>query len=162
MKNKKIIYILIPLTLIIWGLIILKIIKHFSHITIPVTNLYTIPKSINKESSADSSTLILNYRDPFLSGTSLSFASSHNADNLISNNNNLTMAPKPAMNFPNTRYSGLVINTKNKHKLGLLKIDNKDFLAREGEEVGGEKILKLYSDSVVISYKKSKKTFFKN
>lgn len=162
MKNKKLIYILIPLVLLIWGLIVIRIIKQIHHSQKPAMENASYSKNNNPGPVADSSALILKYRDPFLHGFIRKSSDSGRSDNLFSNNSNLTTVTKAPVSFPNTGYSGLVINSKNKQKLGLLKIDNKDFLVQEGDLVSGEKIIRLHADSVIISFKKTKKTFFRD
>jgi hypothetical protein len=161
MKNKKLIYILIPLVVVIWGLIVFRIIKQIHHSQKPEIGNAIYSKGKLSITDNDSSKLILKYRDPFLNGmTRKNYAS--RSESIFGNNSNLTTVPKPTINFPATKYSGLVTNSKNKHKLGLLKIDNKDFLVQEGDLVSGEKIIKLHADSVIISFKKAKKTFLKD
>lgn len=162
MKNKKLIYFLIPLVLLIWGLIIFRIIKQIHHSQKPAIDNTSYSKNNNPGPDPDSSALILKYHDPFLHGITFKIYDSGKSDNLFSNNSNLTTVTKAPVNFPNTRYSGFVINSKNKQKLGLLKIDNKDFLVQEGDVVSGEKIIRLHADSVIISFKKAKKTFLRD
>jgi hypothetical protein len=162
MKTKKLIYILIPLVLLIWGLIVFRIIKQIRHSQKPHIENASYSKNHNPGPAADSSSLILKYRDPFLHGNIRKISDSWRSDNFLSNNSNLSTVTKAPVSFPNTRYSGLVINSKNKQKLGLLKIDNKDFLVQEGDLVSGEKIIRIHSDSVIISFKKTKKTFFRD
>jgi hypothetical protein len=162
MKNRQLMYILIPSVLLIWGLIIFKIIKQIHHAQKPATELSPFLKVGEMKGVIDTSSLLLNYRDPFLHGVVRSSSSSQSYEDFNSNNTNLTTAKKPPVNFPITKYSGLVINYKNRHKLGLIKIENKDFLAKEGELVAGERIIRLYTDSVIVSYNKTKKTFLRN
>lgn len=162
MKNRKLIYILIPLVVVIWGLIVLRIIKQIHHSQTPEMESTAYSKINGSISEKDSSALILKYRDPFLNGITRKSSGAGQSGSVFGNNNNLTTVPKPVINFPDTRYSGLVVNSKNKHKLGLLKIDNKDFLVQEGDLVSGENIIKLHADSVIISFKKTRKTFFRN
>jgi hypothetical protein len=154
-KNRQLIYVLIPSVLIIWGLIIMKVIRNIHHSQKQVIETSSISRGSELELINDSSSLILNYPDPFLRGINQMSSSSQERSNLQS-------ATKTQINFPNTKYSGLVINYKSKHKLGLIKIENQDFLAEEGDFVAGEKILRLYNDSVIISFNKIKKTCLKN
>lgn len=162
MKNKQLIYILIPLVLIIWGLIIYKIINHVNHGKDNSMDTLPFTKVIRSSSNSDTLSLALYYRDPFLHGIIRPVSGSISSNDLLSNKGSLTIATKATVNFPGTRYFGFVVNAKNKQKLGLLKIDNKDYLAKEGDLIGGEKIAKLYTDSVIIIFNKTKKTFFKN
>jgi hypothetical protein len=158
MKNRKLTYVLVPLVLFIWGLIIFKVNKHSHHPQKPSIVINSI-KNSNPGIETDSAAMILNYRDPFLGGIALSAQS---REELLNQNTSFSTSLKSVLNFPLTKYSGLVTNTKNKFKVGLIKIENKEFLATEGDLLGGEKIVRLFADSVVISFKKTKKTFPKN
>lgn len=133
----------------------MKIIRHIHHSQKPVFETSSISRGTEMKLINDSSSLILNYPDPFLRGNNQISSFSQESSKLQS-------ATKPQINFPNTKYSGLVINSKSKHKLGLIKIENQDFLAEEGDFVAGEKILRLFNDSVIISFNKMKKTCRKN
>lgn len=161
MKNKKLIYILLPLVIAIWGLIILRFIKqaHPFH-----------GKLVEKESALaikgliidrDTSILILKYRDPFLSGVSRRNVDRVFSETIFRNTENLTSVPKAIISIPDTKYYGLVVNPKSRNKLGLMKIDNKDFLVQEGDVISGERVLKLHPDSVIISFKRLRKTIIK-
>ena len=67
MKNKKLTYILVPLVLIVWGLIIYRIFNTI-HNTDDSPLLNTPIATINGEKNTllDTFSLQLNYRDPFL------------------------------------------------------------------------------------------------
>lgn len=90
--------------------------------------------------------LKLNYRDPFLGRN---FQQQGQDNQALAVRTNLVTSASP-IKIPLTVYSGLVINPKNKKKTGLLKIDQKDYLVREGETIEGERVLKLYKDSVIL------------
>ena len=162
MKNKQLSYILIPLVLVIWGLIVYKIINQVNHGKDKSMGTLPFTKAVRSSSVSDTLSLVLYYRDPFLHGMIRPVSGSISSNDLLSNKGSLTIATTATVNFPGTRYFGFVVNSKNKQKLGLFKIDNKDYLAKEGELIGGEKIAKLYTDSVIIICNKTKKTFFKN
>jgi hypothetical protein len=163
MKNKQMIYVLLPLVLIIWGFIAFKIIRQVKHKQNPPQDNQAIQKASSMESVKDTFSLILEYRDPFLHGMLRPPSiSSTNPNNLLSNKTNLSSETKPVVVVPNTKYFGLVTNSKNKQKLALIKINEKDYIAKEGEVVAEEKISKLFADSMIILYHKTKKTIPKN
>jgi hypothetical protein len=162
MKNKKVTYILIPLTLLIWGLIIFRVIDNFKQPQNADFKSAVNKRDVNQYLSKDTTSLLLNYPDPFLhrnvqSGRSISTdEGSINGENV-----NLSVVTKAQVVFPLITYSGIIVNSKSKLKTGLVKIASKDYLVKEGETVDGEKILKLYPDSVIILYKANKKTILK-
>lgn len=162
MKNKKLMYVLIPLTLLIWGIIILKIFNQVH----PDRNSYSqstsVIQQVSNQSDRDTLSLLLNYRDPFLHGVVRSVTNTMPKENISNGFGQLSTATHVAVNFPNTKYSGLVINSKSKSKVGLIRINEKDYLAKEGELIGGGKIIRLFADSVIISFNKTKKTFLRN
>jgi hypothetical protein len=148
------------MVILIWGIIIFKIIKKFNNPEIPSSSAYSFTKTNVPETVKDTFSLTLNYRDPFLDGKARFRIISGGDNNLLSEKTALATAKKASINFPEIKYSGIVINSKNKQKVGLLKIASRDFLAKEGELVGVVKISKLYNDSVTVILSNTKRTFY--
>lgn len=162
MKNKLLSSILIPMVILIWGIIIFKIIKHINNSEVPTLATYSFTKTSSHETTKDTLTLILNYRDPFLNGIARGTTISEGNNNLTGDKSVLFTPAKPLAKFPDIKYSGMVINSKNKQKTGLLKIENKDFLVKDGELAGRVKVFKLFTDSVIVVSNREKRTFYKN
>jgi hypothetical protein len=158
MKNKKLVYILLPLVAVIWGVIFYKI---YNQIANSDKNMATgMPLNIEKDADSLSDTfqLILNYRDPFLS-----YSFQHQMAKTYPNSLQRGFTKQATQNtefqWPNFIYGGMIVNRQNKSKTGLLIYNNQSLLVKEGDINQGYKIIKLYNDSALIGYNKLRKTF---
>lgn len=159
MKNKKLTYVLIPLVAVVWGLIFYKIYLQVKGDDKDVQP-FTVKTGNSVAVASDTVRLKLNYRDPFLSYSfsrekikSPVFAASLQTDVPVNN--------KPEFVWPSIKYDGMIVNSKTKRKTGLLNFENISYLVKEGDNVKGYKIVKLFADSVYIGYSKRKKTFIR-
>lgn len=156
MKNKKLLYILVPLSLIIWGLIFYRIFTGLKNTDIPDTTRPAF-KARQETPLKDSFTLVANYRDPFLGGNVIvakpqTTSSSVGKRQFIST----TTTPPP---LPDVQYFGIISNAGNRNKVGLIKIQGRDFLLKEGETAEPHiKIIKFYKDSVILTSQSYKHT----
>jgi hypothetical protein len=165
MKNKKLIYVLFPLVILIWGFIFYRILSHsgndqFEQVTKKTIN---VRSSTNKE---DTISLSVNYRDPFLgSELAITYSKSENViKSSLSNKTNIQQTHilmSIPIDFPEIRYFGFITNQKDKKKLGLIRVNNKDILMKEGEFSEGFKVVKIFDDSINICYKNNFKVYKK-
>lgn len=170
-KNKKSLYILIPLTLMVWGIIGYRILNHvrsedntvvYSKTNISDANLF--------ENTPDTFFIENNYADPFLKGT---FSVSRRPDP-VKQTSNKKPTPTPNriamrrrmeeqnLRWPNVIYNGLIINEKDQTQTVLVSINGKQKLMKPLEECDGVKVLKIYNDSLRIGYQEQEKSIAKN
>jgi len=153
MKNKKMLYVLVPAVILIWGAVVFSI---FSHIHNPDTSFehYSSP-AYSKVSESDSSKyqLIANYRDPFNAGMK------NSSEDEISEQEKLNKIQKmnQQVNWPNIEFLGKI--SHNKKWVVLLKVNNSNILMQEGDEKLNIKLLKMYNDSVLLNFQKDKRVF---
>jgi hypothetical protein len=151
MRNKKLTYLLGIVVIIIWGLIIFRIfISTKNDADLPIIqktvarepfNDYTIP--------ADTSKLLLNYRDPFgVTKTKDSIKISKQSGTLIK-----ALKLIPQMDWGFIRYSGYIQNPGSKKLVAVLIINGKSAMMTEGETNDDVKLIKNLKDSVRISFK---------
>lgn len=154
MKNKKLIYILVPLAILVWGVIFYKVFMSMEDKGTPSLLSYNANlKSAKKD--VDTFVLVANYRDPFLSGQAV--LSNHPSFGGSAGNRQNVLSIKPTPIPPDVRYFGLIASPKNKNKIGLIKIQGYDFLLKEGELTKADiKVLKLFKDSVIVLFQKNK------
>jgi len=124
MKNKKSIYVLLPIVLLIWGLVIYRFFD-FSTDDIPdgTTSNFTVkPLAVMPR---DTFNINVNYRDPFLGKMYLprQVKKSGRKTNSIEQ-----AAP---LVWPSIVYRGLVSDAKNKKKVFMLIISGQTFLMSE-------------------------------
>ena len=157
MKNKKLTYILIPIAIIVWGGIILRIVG-FNN-SDPETNT-TRTNEMEPDTmvfNKNEFELIANYRDPFLG----KFIRGTHQIAVKKTKKPKKSIPKKIIKtplvWPHIDYDGS-IRSENK-VIAVLKINAKKHLLEQGEEFSGLKIKQVYPDSVTIVYKKETKTF---
>ena len=135
MKNKKLLYILIPAVLLIWGLVIWNII---SGLQLPDDDLQiaSLPnyKTIDDSIQVDYS-LKLNYSDPFLKGNYIKKTEpkEKTVDKQINRRFSEQIKkpePKKRVIWPQVEYFGLIEGNK---KVGLFQIEDKKAILKTGE-----------------------------
>lgn len=163
MKNKKLMYILLPVTAIVWGLIIYKIISAVSSDE-DFVNTNSIPPTIGTKDSIPvrEITLLANYRDPFL-GKPIT-----KIDRTVNNTKRqLNIAPitvanvVPAAIWPQISYVGIIENKKKMSKVAILRIDNSELLLKEKDVSNNILVEKIYKDSIQLVFNKERKIFKK-
>ncbi|NHA02495.1 hypothetical protein G7092_01740 [Mucilaginibacter sp. HC2] len=151
MKNKKFIYLLGLLVLIVWGMVIYRIFVAVGDspepLTTSVTKIkepyddYAIPK--------DTSHLQSNYRDPFgivpIKDTTM-VSTKKNVPRSI------PVAITPGINWTAINYMGYIQNPGSKKLIAIIHINGKEVMMTEGESTEQLKLLKNLRDSIKISY----------
>lgn len=162
MANKRLLYLLIPAVVIIWGLIAMQITKRLKKNDpyIALENFHS-----QKSSRMDSVTFKLeaNYRDPFLGMV-------NNADNNVKK----IVSKKDTKNKPvdfivlqqiNETFSqvsfGGLIEGGRPYSLGLFNIKGKRYLLQKGQQVDDVIIAAMYKDSSRLYFKGAYKTILK-
>lgn len=166
MKNKKQIYILLPVVLLVWGIIGYRIFSAMSGDSDePVS--FNSPTSAwvdNAEVDVDYE-LNLDYSDPFLKNTARWKSSS------VQSNNPNKVVVKPKIKkvvkaiplaWPAIRYNGLIRKTNDKSTLYIIEINGRSNFMSLGEELEQLKLLKAYRDSIQVEFQgKEKRTILK-
>ena len=154
MKNKRFIYILIPVAAIIWGLIIIKIIKSTRKKTVSGTEKFDSLPISNLIEKKDTISLIANYSDPFLKKSIVLQTSS----NHFPRETRINTKPgfrrrlrKPA--WPQISYGGLIESHGDEKMVALISVNNKKYLRKSGESINNLVIQQIYRDSIKVTYK---------
>ena len=132
MKNKKSIYILLPLVLFIWGTILYQFLPLSYGPDLPKTNSSTFRISDLDVKKRDTFTIDVNYRDPFLGKV-------YNTTDKSSQKINVTkkIVAKTVLPYPLLQYKGIVSDSRERDKIFMLIIDGKSFLMKSGESKNG-------------------------
>lgn len=156
MRNKKLIYILIPLVIIIWGAILFRFMDAFypdenieftgtKNITnIPVTNYV-----------ADSFSLSLNYPDPFTKSIRRTVVAKPVIKKQPEPIKQVIVSP------PNVKYNGTVKNQQTGKEIALVNINNNDYLMQNGKIIDGIELTKIFTDSIRVNYQQYTFTIIK-
>lgn len=150
MKNKKNIYILLPLVLFVWGAVLFQVFSFTKSDEItPADNPeFTIkPLKINKR---ESFAINVNYRDPFLGKMYNPETVSHAK---TSNKSIKKVIKKPELVWPNIVYKGLIADSKGKNTLFMLIIDGKNYYMKIGETENEIFLKSGDKESIYVKYK---------
>ena len=159
MKNKKLLYILIPAVVFIWGYVVIKIVRQISNNT-TITNYQTqIDDFLNEDVKKETFTIVANYKDPFLK--QLPQHKTDKKEENIADYRKKTDKPtrlQKRIRWPNVKYTGMVANTKSKEKLALIIIENQNYIFGKGESKQEITLNAIFEDSIHIEYQGVKKT----
>lgn len=158
MKNKKVLYILLPLAIIIWGVIIYRIYTSLQKKETKVAlsdNISSAPKSLYEN---EEFTLEANYRDPFL-GQKIEVV-----QNKLPNPKPISNPEvKPVMEkiWPNLVYKGIIKNLKSSKQMILMEMNGNEFILKGGDTINGLQLKRITKDSILVAFGKDLKTFYK-
>lgn len=151
MKNKKAVYILLPVVLAIWGIISYRIYSSLKKKEI-TTDLYQPVNTLeNMEGAIDTFNIIANYPDPFLRSTVTPERKS--APPKIQKENKVI---SPVV-WPDIAFRGIIKNPQAKKQTALIVINGKDYLMKAGEKNENIVLTKVFKDSVEVTFEKYKK-----
>lgn len=155
MKNKKSIYILLPLVLLIWGAIIYQ----FFNYTNPESERVTPQESLVRPlviKQKESIRIKINPRDPF-SGKMID--DGVNKAHVKRNTNNAHII-KEELVWPRVNYKGIVSDNKDKIKVYMVIINGKTYLMKKGDLEEGILLKDGDRDNVSLKYKGDNKVVF--
>jgi len=146
MKNKKNIYILLPVVIVLWGLVIYRFFSYAA--PRPTENPQAVSFSLKPVTvqQRDTVALDVNYRDPFLGKMY-----SREMPKKASSKRKITV--KEPVQWPQVIYKGIVSDTKNKMKVFMLIINGQTHLVKEKETVGDIFLKSGNRHTITIKYK---------
>ncbi len=152
MKNKKNVYLLLTITIIVWGLIGFKVYQKL----FPVSSSDEFTFEQAHQRSADSIfnrayTLNLNYPDPFLR----SLMKVTKPSNTYSERKTILSQKEP--DWPNIVYYGYV--NKSDKPQASLQIDQNFVLVKENQKINEWNIVQITQDSIMIEFQKKYKKY---
>lgn len=167
MKSKNLRLILIVLTIVIWGIIILRIISYLQKPKIKTSSEQQISFEKNKFEIKDTFQIVANYKDPFLSKAKTNGSyqntrsdNSNPGKSSATENTNLKETKKDII-WPGISYNGVIFNPKNQKQTGILSINNKNMLVMKGNTYEGIFVEMIFQDSIRVIYQKEIKTITK-
>lgn len=160
MKNKKLLYILIPATLLLWGAIIYKIVGSFHNSNDVVYNNNTLSPIATKPIIEDTFSINPNYRDPFFG--KISRATTNQTPRPITPSQpTVTKSMPTQMIWPTIAYSGLIKNQNSNKQLVMVSINGQSQTLKIGDKIGELELTKAYKDSIEFKLGKEKRFFKK-
>ena len=163
MKNKKNIYILLPIVLVIWGVIISKIISYKSETFVNTNSTIFTPSSSSYEEK-DTFSLIYNYPDPFISIKSvksdeqIKVSSKYSSKISINENKNSLFH----QNLSNLIFKGVIKNQSDGKSIAIVATkEGKSYYLQLEDTLNNMKLKKIYNDSLIFFESKNKRILYK-
>ena len=158
MKNKKLLYVLIPAVLLVWGIIIYKIVAPGSggDDTSPLKNNEFITSS-STEILNDTFSINPNYRDPFLGKSIKKTIPSENKVSNVTIPTVIKKTTEPTIKWPSVIYAGLIKNKKSNKQLVLIQINGQSSSIKVGEIINGIELINIFKDSIEVKFGNEKK-----
>lgn len=154
MKNKKLLYILIPLVLLVWGAIIYRIFN-----VVKVSDSNEVQRSTfygneSNQNQIDTFSIQPNYRDPFLGGRAKkSILSENKGSNVVANPIVVKKITPSSTIWPNLIYGGLIKNQKSNKELALVQINGQANIMKIGDVQGEIELTKIFRDSIEVKFR---------
>jgi hypothetical protein len=160
MKNRKILYVLLPLAILLWGIIIYRIIIHLRNSnSVFISNSEDIV--INNEVIIEDTFLIhADYKDPFIERSIVSIVADLTAKNIRPQDARESIS-QSSYSWPAIRYGGMIMNKSSDTYLYLIEIENNNLFVKKGDVIGMIEIREVFKDSIIVGYKKHKKVIYK-
>lgn len=150
MKNKKNIYILLPIVTLIWGILIFQL---FSFTTPEESSINATPDFNLKPlkiTERKSFTVDVNYRDPFL-GKIYTEQKVPKLKNAVKTKSEAK--PQEEIIWPTIVYKGMISDSKQKNKLFILVISDKNYFMKIGDTENDIFLKEGDKESVYVKYK---------
>jgi len=163
-SNKKLTYILLVLAATIWGIIIYRIVSGINgengEKNIKITEKEFYEFAIDSSQNERYALKPLK-RDPFLSAkTHKPTGSNKKKNNQQKKKQTVSAPPKPIV-FPEICFMGIIKNRQKQIRNAMIKINGKDFIAEKNEIYAEIMIDDIYTDSITVKYRHTKKTIHK-
>lgn len=105
--------------------------------------------------SVNSFTISGHYRDPFLGRIFLENTTINKPKSVKE------IQIKVIVPWPNIIYGGMIKNQKSSSQIAMININQQDNLMKVGDEIYGIQLLKIYKDSILVSFQKEKRMIVK-
>ena len=153
MRNKKNIYFLLPAVIIVWGLLVYNIFNGLSPSSPQTQTIESLrqfkPETIAK---ADTFTIKVDYRDPFL-GT---FEKKRRK---VTKRNNTPIVKKVSIPFPSIVYKGIVSPKGTNEKVFLISVNGQQHLFKRKMLFNEVKLLNGNAQEITVQFQQQKQTF---
>lgn len=161
-KNKKTLYILVPLVVIVWGLIIYRICNNLKKPHDSDMTYRSVQTAMAEDELVlDTFTIIANYRDPFLGKTRTYRTISSNTKSKKAESKRPQRIRTRRIRWPVIVYNGVISDESKGKNIALVSINNNSYLMKTGEINEEVTLLIIFPDSIRVEYQEEVKTFVK-
>ncbi|MFA6924756.1 MAG: hypothetical protein WC223_10955 [Bacteroidales bacterium] len=157
MKNKKSLYFLIPLVVIVWGLIVYKIINNKNEDYSTTNIAHNLKNNQETQNITDTFKLLADYNDPFLG----KIAPVRVISKIQKKQSPPKVEEKKLLNWPKIVYGGIIKNKSSNKTVIIVNINGIGKLMSEGEIFNNIRIKKIYKDSIIAEFNNETKKIVK-
>lgn len=160
MKNKKLLYILIPIVLLVWGVIIYRIFNVVNGSGSNEVRKSSFVENTVNENLIDTFSIHPNYRDPFISKRAKKTTSENIVVSAITKPDlikKVTNTVPLSNKWPSIVYNGLIKNEKSNKQLALVQINGQSNILQLGNVVEGIELTKIFRDSIEVKFNSEKR-----
>lgn len=163
LKNKKTVYLLIPINILIWGFFVYRFYSAYHEtddLSSSITSAVVIPKEINGDTAVYQ--LDLHYKDPFLkdepavrqqSSRNALLASEQKTSPPVSAPKTPTPSAKP---MPEIKYLGMIRNKTSGVSTALISLNGESHQVKPSQVIDGITVKSFCADSLVARWGKEK------
>lgn len=155
MKNKKLLYGMIFLIALVWGIVFYQL---FSYMFSKET--YALPEEksiINiEEIRRDTFSIVANYRDPFLGKKALN-QMNYAKKKGVGKKKKVVVPPKAEKPWPTISYSGMIKNNNKDRRVGIVKINGKEYLVKKNDVIYDVTFMEITKEAVKVVFQKETK-----
>lgn len=152
---------MLPIVFLVWGIVFYQLYLYFFSTPTYVTEKTEVEVNVD-EIKKDTFSIVANYRDPFL-GENIRLTQPKTTNNQSSQQKvQKNIAQKPLDNpWPTIEYKGMIKNNNSEKRVGIVGLNNKEYLVKEGEVLNGVKFMVISKELIQVSFQKEQKTISK-
>lgn len=152
---------MLPIVFLVWGIVFYQLYLYFFSTPTYVTEKTEVIVNVD-EIKKDTFSIVANYRDPFL-GENIRLTQPKTTNNQSSQQKvQKNIAQKPLDNpWPTIEYKGMIKNNNSEKRVGIVGLNNKEYLVKEGEVLNGVKFMVISKELIQVSFQKEQKTISK-
>lgn len=151
MKNRKVIFVLLPLVVVVWGVIIYRVVVVMNGGNPPVGDAISMTQEPKTETI--NYQLALNYADPFL-GTRQLPKPAPKVQVTKHRPRKQKKSVSKKVSIPALRYNGRVENRTSNEERHMISVNGKAHIITIGNEIDGVVLKRVFSDSVEFKWNK--------
>lgn len=155
------VYILVPLVVIIWGLVLYRILD-LGKDEAQINEAPIAVKTETKATKKDSFTIVANYRDPFLGKMTHQRRTTGNEVKKQVKKVKKPPPPPVAVHWPSIIFGGLIRNNQSNQEIAIVTINNQEALLGIEDKLQGVTLKKIFNkDSILVAMNDHKKVIKK-
>lgn len=150
---------MLPIVLLVWGIVFYQLYLYFFSTPTYVTKKAEMVVNVD-EIKKDTFSIVANYRDPFL-GENIRLTQPKTSSNKKQKTQK-KIQPKPIDKpWPSIEYKGMIKNNNSEKRVGIVSINSKEYLVKEGEILNEVKFMVISKELIQVSFQKEQKTISK-